>query len=233
MWCARDGSGTSASTFTVADGLEASGRPRLKGAYTINVDGSDMKEVFGYNDNGSPRGLRIDSLLDTEGGDSTVAYVSMRERSREYADVYKLDFRTMRHELLTLETPGRTMQWELDSERRPRVAVREEPRPGQGKPLTITFWHRAPSGGAWERMFAYNYYVDSESYSICGFDKDDRTLFVTARRGRDKSALWRYDTQTKQFGEMVLDDPLVDLACNSGSDESEGSGSDGGRWSIR
>lgn len=214
--------------FTVADGLEATGRPRLKGAYTINVDGTDMKEVFGYNESGGPRGLRIESLLDIEGGDSTLGYVSMRERSRDYVDVYKLDFRTMRYELLTFDTPGRIAQWELDSERRPRVAVREEPRPAKGKPVAITFWHRAPSGGAWEKMFQYDYYVDVESYSICGFDKDDRTLFVTARRGRDKSALWKYDTQTKQFGDMVLDDPLVDLVCNSGSDENEGSGSDGG-----
>ncbi|MFT3665507.1 prolyl oligopeptidase family serine peptidase [Piscinibacter sp.] len=214
--------------FTVADGLEASGRPRLKGAYTINVDGTDMKEVFGYNDNGAPRGLRIVSVLDTEGGDSTVAYVAMRERSREYADVYKLDFRNLRFELLSFDSPGRTGQWELDSQRRPRIAVRHEPRPAQGKPVVETFWHKPASGGAWEKLFEYNLYVDPETYSICGFDKDDKTLYVTARRGRDKSALWKYDTQTKQFGDMVLDDPLVDLECNSGSDESEGSGSDGG-----
>lgn len=214
--------------FTVADGLEASGRPRLKGAYTINVDGTDMKEVFGYNDNGAPRGLRILNVLDTEGGDSTVAYVSMRERSREYADVYKLDLRTMRHEILTFDSPGRTTFWELDSERRPRIAVREEPRPGKGKPIVERYMHRAPSGGAWETLFEQSSMNDPEIYSICGFDKDDRTLYVTARRGRDKSALWKYDTQTKQFGDMMLDDPLVDLVCNSGTDENEGSGSDGG-----
>ncbi|MGD9832957.1 MAG: alpha/beta hydrolase family protein, partial [Piscinibacter sp.] len=214
--------------FTVADGLEASGRPRLKGAYSINVDGTDMKEVFGYNDNGAPRGLRILNVLETEGGDSTVAYVSMRERSREFADVYKLDFRTMRFELLTFDSPGRTTFWELDSERRPRITVREEPRPSKGKPIVERFMHRAPSGGAWETLFEQSSMNDPEIYSICGFDKDDRTLYVTARRGRDKSALWKYDTQTKQFGDMILDDQLVDLVCNSGADESEGSGSDGG-----
>ncbi|MGD9832458.1 MAG: hypothetical protein AB7U92_06895, partial [Piscinibacter sp.] len=175
--------------FTVADGLEASGRPRLKGAYSINVDGTDMKEVFGYNDNGAPRGLRILNVLETEGGDSTVAYVSMRERSREFADVYKLDFRTMRFELLTFDSPGRTTFWELDSERRPRIAVREEPRPSKGKPIVERFMHRAPSGGAWETLFEQSSMNDPEIYSVCGFDKDDRTLYVTARRGRDKSAL--------------------------------------------
>ncbi|MBS0441970.1 MAG: S9 family peptidase [Proteobacteria bacterium] len=214
--------------FTVADGLEASGRPRLKGAYTINADGTDMKEVFGYNDNGSPRGLRIDDVLAPEGGDSTVAYVAMRERSREYPDVYKLDFRSMRFELISFESPGRTTQWELDSEHRPRIAVREEPRPGKGKPILTTYWHRAPAGGAWEKLFEDSSMNDPESYSICGFDKDDRMLFVTARRGRDRSALWKFDTQVKQFGDMVLDDPLVDLVCSGESDEDEGGSSSDG-----
>ncbi len=214
--------------FTVADGLEATGRPRLKGAYTINVDGTDMREVFGYNDNGAPRGLRIDSVLATEGGDSTVAYVAMRERSRQFNDVYKLDFRTLRYELVTFDSPGRTTQWILDGKDRPRLAVRVEPRPGKGKPIVYTIWHRPAAGGAWTKVLEQSSMNDPEIYSLCGFDKDDRTLFVTARRGRDKAALWKYDTDTRQFGDMILDDPLVDLVCNSGTDEDDGAGSDGG-----
>ncbi|TXC66133.1 hypothetical protein FSC37_09930 [Piscinibacter aquaticus] len=43
--------------FTVSDGQEATGQLRIKGAYTIAPDGTDMREVFGYNDNGSPGGF--------------------------------------------------------------------------------------------------------------------------------------------------------------------------------
>lgn len=214
--------------FWVSDGQEATGRPRLKGGYTINPDGTDLREVFGYNDNGSLRGLRIDSVLATEGGDSTIAYVSMRERSRDFNDVYKLDFRTMRFELISFDSPGRVFHWELDGKKVPRVAVRADPRPATGKPYMTTFWHRAGPSAPWEKMFEHASMNDPEAYTVCGFDKDDRTLFVTARRGRDKAALWKYDTASKQFGEMVLDDPLVDLSCNNNGDEEEGSGSDGG-----
>ena len=208
--------------FTVVDGEEATGKPRLKGAYTIKVDGTELREVFGYAANGSPRGLRVGRILDTEGGDSSVAYVEMRERSRDWFDVYKLDFRTLRFELLSFESPGRTSGWEIDSQQRPRVVRRDEPRPGKGKPAFTTFWHRPASGGAWEKLFEYASLDDPEEYGVCGLDNDDRTLYVTARRGRDRSALWKYDLQTKQFGAMLADDPLVDISCAGGRpDEDE------------
>jgi dipeptidyl aminopeptidase/acylaminoacyl peptidase len=205
--------------FSVVDGEEATGAPRLKGGYTINPDGSDLREVFGYNANGSFRGLRIKDILETEGGDSAVAYVEMYERSREFTDVYKLDFKTLRFQLLSFETPGRTDDWTLDSENRPRVVARSEPRPAKGQPYWVTYWHRAAGGGAWEKLFEESSYLDGEAYSICGFDKDDLTLFVTARRGKDRSALWKYDTQTKQFGDMVVEDSLVDIACDGEGDQ--------------
>ncbi|TXC66131.1 S9 family peptidase [Piscinibacter aquaticus] len=38
---------------------------------------------------------------------------------------------------------------------------------------------------------------------------------MTARRDRDKAALWKYDTQTKQFGELMVEDPIVDIGCGA------------------
>lgn len=207
--------------FTVADGQEASGKLRLKGAYTIAPDGSDMKEVFGYNDNGSPRGLRVTDVLDTEGGDSPVAYVAMQQRSRDWSDVYKLDMRTLRFELLTFDSPGRTEAWVLDSKKTPRVVLRYEPRPAKGKPYSKTIWHRAAAGGAWEKLFEMSSQNEREELDVCGFDSDDRTLYVTARRDRDKAALWKYDTQTKQFGELMVEDAIVDVGCGA-PDSGEG-----------
>ena len=199
--------------FTISDGQEASGQLRIKGAYSIAADGSDMREVFGYNDNGSPRGLRVTGVLDTEGGDSTVAYVAMRQRSREWSDVYKLDFRTLKFELVSFESPGRTSGWLLDSKRNPRIAVRYEPRPAKGKPYARTIWHRAATGGTWEKLFELSSHDNREDLDVCGFDSDDRTLYISARRDRDKAALWKYDTQARQWGELMVDDPIVDVGC--------------------
>ncbi|TXC66132.1 hypothetical protein FSC37_09925 [Piscinibacter aquaticus] len=62
----------------------------------------------------------------------------MRQRSREWSDVYKLDMRTLKFELLSFESPGRTAGWVLDNKNIPRIAQRYEPRPAKGKPYAMT-----------------------------------------------------------------------------------------------
>jgi dipeptidyl aminopeptidase/acylaminoacyl peptidase len=211
--------------FRVVDGAAATGDPRLKGAYSIDPDGSDLREILGYNDSGQPVGMRIDAILSVDAEDTksnaaaATALVAMRERSRDWVDVYRLDFRTLRRELVTFETPGRTVDWTLDNADRPRFAVRFEPRPGTGKAFGITHWHRAPKGGAWEKVFEFSSFEDGlgddgGGVTYCGFADDDRIAYVTARRDRDKAALWTYDTETKKFVDLVLEDPVVDLTCS-------------------
>lgn len=202
--------------FTVSDGTEATGRARHKGAYSINLDGTDMREVWG-DASGKMSGLRVGSVLGTVGGDSTQAFVTMRERTRDWLDAYKLDFRTLKFELLTFDSPGRVSKWVLDTQNRPRVAAREEKRPKDGMPQVTTVWLRGLDSGKWEQIFQTSSYRDGEEIELCGFDSDDRTLYVTARRGRDKAALWKYDTQTRQFGELMLEDNLVDIGCGERS----------------
>jgi dipeptidyl aminopeptidase/acylaminoacyl peptidase len=206
--------------FSVVDGAAATGQPRLKGAYSVNPDGSDLREIFGYGPAGQPVGARIDQVLaidaDDEKGDgaATTALVTMYERSREWVDVYRFDFRTLRRELLTFDSPGRTVDWALDNENRPRLATRFEPRPGRGQPFGITHWHRPAAGGPWEKLFESSSFDGFDgTVTYCGFDDDDRTAYLTARRDRDKAALWTFDTTTRQWGSMVADDPMVDLSC--------------------
>jgi len=198
--------------FSVADGLEASGKLRLKGAYSINADGSDLREVFGYTDSGSPKGLFYQEVLSSENSDSTVAYVEANQRSRRFGDVYKVDFRTMKSELISFESPGRTENWVLDGKLRPRVVTRYEERRAQGEPYLETLLHRGPDGGAWEKLLEASSFQDGEAFAACGFDNDDRTLYLSARRGRDKAALWAYDTVSKQY-RMAVEDALVDVDC--------------------
>jgi dipeptidyl aminopeptidase/acylaminoacyl peptidase len=203
--------------FQVINGFEVSGRYSFKGAYAIDADGANFREVFGYDEQGRRRGKFIDEVLSTEGKDSPVAYVALRERSREYPDVYKIDMRTMRAELLSFDSPGRTLQWLLDSKNRPRVAVREEPREKTGTPLVLTVWHRAADGEKWEKLFQESRYGlagDGEDGDLCRIDSDDRTLYLSARRGRDKAAMWAMDLQTKEY-RLVAEDPLVDIRCGT------------------
>ncbi|MFZ6641181.1 prolyl oligopeptidase family serine peptidase [Undibacterium sp. TC4M20W] len=197
--------------YRTADGQEARGRFVYKGSYYYDIDNDKSMEL--ENTNERKKGdIHIDSIIMAEGNDSPEAYVSMRGRSKEYADVYKFNFKTRRSQLLTFESPGRTEGWELDTHKRPRIAQRGEIRPAAGQPQMTAYYHRPIDSDKWEKIFEQSSYNDGTMYDVLGFDNDDRTLYVSTNKdGLDKMALFKYDTVTKKFGELVHADPIFDI----------------------
>jgi dipeptidyl aminopeptidase/acylaminoacyl peptidase len=215
--------------FTVADGDEVNGRPKLRGIFSINADGTDLREIAGY-DNATLglKGDLIDEVLAPVGGDSPEAFVSMNGRSRESADVYKYNFKTGRKELVSFDSPGRVAGWLLDSKNRPRVAARSSGRAATGKPMMEQFVYRGPDGGTWQVLFENAIYTGDELFGVCGFDKEEKLLYVTARQGEDKAGLWLFDPNQKKFLKKLISDPIVDLECALRSaDDGDSSGGNG------
>ena len=78
--------------YRTADGQEARGRFVYKGSYYYDIDNDKSMEL--ENTNERKKGdIHIDSIIMAEGNDSPEAYVSMRGRSKEYADVYKFNLK--------------------------------------------------------------------------------------------------------------------------------------------
>ncbi|MFZ6688924.1 prolyl oligopeptidase family serine peptidase [Undibacterium sp. SXout11W] len=203
--------------FRVADGQDASGRFNYKGSYYYDVDGKQVQELEST-DGDKKNNIHITSILSHVGGDSPVAIVTMNGRSKEFEDVYTFNFKTRRSKLMTFESPGRTVGWELDTKDRPRIAIRDELRPAKGQPQMTTYWHLPIGAEKWEKIFESSSYKDKVNYQILGFDNDDRTLYVSANLdGRDKMAVYKYDTTTKKFGDVVAEDDIFDVDQSSAS----------------
>ncbi|MEB0140079.1 MULTISPECIES: alpha/beta hydrolase family protein [unclassified Undibacterium] len=197
--------------FKVADGQDASGRFNYKGAYYYDVEQAQVQELESTNGD-KKNAIHITSILSHEGGDSPIAMVTMNGRSREFEDVYRFNFKTRRHQFLSFDSPGRTSGWVLDTKDRPRIAIREELRVAQGQAQMTTYWHLPVNSDKWEKLFESSSYNDGVSYHILGFDNDDRTLYVASNRdGRDKMAVYKYDTTSKQFGAVVAEDAVFDV----------------------
>jgi dipeptidyl aminopeptidase/acylaminoacyl peptidase len=197
--------------FRVADGQDATGVFRYKGAYYYDVDGEHVQELEST-DGDKANNIHISRILSERGGDSPEAIVTMYGRSKEFEDVYLFNFKTRHAKLLSFESPGRTVDWEVDTKDRPRIAIRSELRPAKGQPQIDTYWHLPVGGSKWEKLFESSSYGDGISYDILGFDNDDRTLYIaTNYGGRDKKAIFKYDTTTKQFGDVVAEDNVFDL----------------------
>lgn len=210
--------------FTVVDGEAASGRPRLKGGYAIDPDGTNLREVWGYNSAGSPYGNFINNILATEGGDSAIAYVSMNLRSKNWADVYRIDFRSLRTELLSFNSPGRVSDWIINSNKKPVAALRTTSRASRGLAVEdqLVILRQDEK---WETVLTKNSIDGKEEIGICGLDSDDKTLYISARRGFDKAAIWKYDINSREFSKPLIQDPIVDINCSSNNEDSNFSSS--------
>ena len=202
--------------YRTADGREARGRFVYKGSYYFDIENDKSWEL--ENTNERKKGdIHIDSIFATEGKDSPEAYVSMYGRSKEFADVYKFNFKTRRSQLLSFESPGRTYGWILDNKKNPRVVKRDEIRPAAGQPQMTSYFHRPADSDKWEKIFEESSYNNGVKYDVLGFDGDNKTLYVSTNKdGLDKMAVFKYDTVTKKFGDMVYADPIFDLNQEAG-----------------
>lgn len=192
----------------VIDGKEVSGQPNFRGFYCIDANGEDLRNYTTIA--GSER--RSLNPLAPVPEESDDYIVEMRLRSERSADVYRFNTRTGRYTLLTDQSPGDVTRWVLDRNLVPRVAVSLPERESTGKPRVATVWHRDAGGGKFEKLWQYRTgWVDDDSYDPLAFDFDNETLYVSTNKGRDKDAIYAFDTKSKTMGNLLLEHPLVDI----------------------
>jgi dipeptidyl aminopeptidase/acylaminoacyl peptidase len=184
-----------------ADGQDVSGNFNYRGGACVDHDGQNPR-------NFTNRQWQI--LARTRDGSPHI-FVAMNERSRRSLDVYRFNTVTGRGELLTDDSPGDVSQWVLDRNFVPRVAVTyPEPKQRYGlRPQQL--WYRDGPDAKWEKLFEFDQQVTGEDIDPLAFDFDNQTLYVAHNFGRDKKAIYKYDTKTRKMGELVFEHPLIDV----------------------
>lgn len=206
----------------VADGQEVTGRVNYRGTYCINDDGSNLRDFtrLGAAASGADNSGRVVQITPIRaiGPDSPEYIVSMRLRSRDSADLYNFNTETGATKLLTFDSPGNVAGWILDRNKVPRVAVRDEERVGREVFTKRNVWLRSGENGKWEKIHEYKtswgHPYESDILTPLAFDYDNTTLYVsTTIGGRDKRAVYKYDTVAKKLGELVFEHPLIDAGA--------------------
>ena len=191
------------------DGQVVSGEANFKGNYCIDANGEDLRNFTEVGVAGGRSGI---TPLSPVAGESDEYLVAMRQRSRRSADVYRFNTRTGRFQLLTQDSPGDVVQWILDRNYVPRVAVSVPERESNDKPRVATVWYRDGEGAKWEKLWSYGQsWVDDDQYDPVAFDFDNETLYVATNKGRDKMAIYAYDTKSRTMGNLLLEHPLIDV----------------------
>lgn len=182
----------------VADGRDALGEARYRGTYAVDVDGSGIRDLTEL------RGLApLRSIANDTKGEM---YVTMRLRNRVIADVYKLNTKTGKSELLTFENPGETQGWVLDWNDQPLVAVSPDP-----ESTETQIWYRPDMQSKWQPLWKNPPDDAQDSMDALAFMPDGKSLIVSSNKGRDKYALYRYDLATKAVAELIFEHPLIDV----------------------
>jgi dipeptidyl aminopeptidase/acylaminoacyl peptidase len=200
----------------VSDGQDVTGNFTYRGTFCINTDGSEFSDFTRIDRRSSADQGRIVLFnpIRAVGGDSNDYIVSMPARTRTSNDLYRFNTLNGRYQLLTFNSPGDVSRWVLDRNQVPRVAVTNEPRQGSEPFTRIGFWHRDSADGKWEKLFesrsTWGVPVGDHMAPIA-FDFDNTTLYVASNIGRDKMAIFKYDTKTKKLGELVYEHPLIDV----------------------
>jgi dipeptidyl aminopeptidase/acylaminoacyl peptidase len=94
------------------------------------------------------------------------------------------------------------------------VAVSQPKRKDRNSPEIRTVWHRAGADAKWEKLWEFetlSSFPSAERYIPIAFDYDNTTLYVASDAGRDKAAVYAYDTKAKKMGEVLFQHPLIDL----------------------
>ncbi|MFO1447981.1 MAG: S9 family peptidase [Opitutaceae bacterium] len=161
--------------------------------YAVNRDGKDPSNLVP----GRPV-----NFLPGFPGDSKSLLVMAAMTHADWWDVAPISLTTGKLSPPVAKAPGDVQSYLLDSKNVVRIAVIRD-----GEQLIVL--HRFANKEPWKQIASRH--IDGEGWDPIRFDGDDRTLFVASDIGRKTKAVYRYDTQTGEMGELVHGDDTYDV----------------------
>jgi dipeptidyl aminopeptidase/acylaminoacyl peptidase len=170
--------------------------------YAVGRDGSEPIKLAGMDSAAgtSAINIRFGGFLARLPGDPKNYLVLGYLTGADGPDVCRMNLATGRMSVL-VPNPGFVKEWFLDHKQRVRLGVSRSGR-------TESVLMRDEGKTDWEVLFTHE--VDTPGWTPVAFDGDDRTLFVVSNLGRATKAIYRYDTQTRQMGDLVFGNDTYD-----------------------
>ncbi len=126
--------------------------------------------------------------------------VSLNKRDPRIHDVYRLNI----HDgelILIAENPGNIMGWMTDNDGKLRIATTSDG-------VNTSLLYRETEAEAFKTILTTNF---KESVSPLYFTFDNQSLYVSSNRGRDKSAIYKFDFNTAKETDLIFEHDEVDV----------------------
>ena len=161
--------------------------------YAVNIDGSNDIDLTPYE---NVQARIIDDLEDNP----NFMMISLNKRDARIHDVYRLDVNNGKIELIA-ENPGNIMNWMTDNKGNLRVALTTDG-------VNSSLLYREDESQEFKSILTTNF---KESVSPLYFTFDNQELYVSSNRGRDKSAIFKFDLNKGQEKELIFEHDEVDV----------------------
>jgi hypothetical protein len=189
--------------FSLIDLQKGLGEQTGGGLFAINRDGTDYRELAPTAKATFDRMSRYHGAAPLrmlrDGSDDILMIVY--DLSERYPDVYRVNTRTARRTLKSLDKPGDVDEWFADRSGAVRAAVVDD------KGGSRVYW-RAGEDAKWVEIGRYG--IRGARMEPVEFDGDG-SLIVASDEGRDTFALYRYDPVKHGLGELIAAHPTSDL----------------------
>lgn len=191
----------------VAESQDVTGAFNFRGTFCVDHDGQNLRDFTKLGAGMTP--------LAAVGEGSPAMLVAFSERSRDSLDAFRLDTLSGKYEIITRDSPGDVASWIVDRAGVPRIAVSFPERRSKSELRKQVIWYRDGAGSKWEKINEFDIVAgtpQAEYWEPVAFDFDNTTLYVTGRvGGRDRAAIYKYDTKARKLGDVMFEDPIVDV----------------------
>lgn len=168
------------------------------GDENFHVVSADIRsgEVKDLTPHEGTRAMILDALPD----DDDHILVTHNKRDKRIFDVYRVNLKTGK-ESLVAQNPGNVTNWVTDHAGQLRAA-------GTSDGVNSTFLYREKESDEFKPLLTTNF---RENIGIVGWTTDNKQMYVTSNRGRDKSAIFEFDPKTAKEGKLIFEHPIVDV----------------------
>ncbi|MBK8791071.1 MAG: S9 family peptidase, partial [Holophagaceae bacterium] len=160
---------------------------------SVDLSGKDLKDL-------TPGDKLRAEIVDVLEEDDQHLLLSHNRRDPQVFDVFRVDVKTAK-ETLVAQNPGNITGWVTDHAGHLRVATTTDG-------VSTSMLYRGKEGEPFKPILTTNF---KESVSPLFFTFDNKRLYVSSNRGRDKAAIFEFDPTTAKEGKLIFEHPEVDV----------------------
>jgi len=162
--------------------------------YAVNIDKSNEIDLTPFE---NVQARIIDDLED----DPNHIIIGLNKRNPQIHDPYRINVNDGKMDIIA-ENPGNISEWMTDHDGKLRIAITSDG-------VNTSILHRTSESEKFKSILTTDFKV---SVSPLFFTFDNKNLYVASNRGRDKSAVFKFDLNNAQEEKLIFEHDEVDVS---------------------